>query len=473
MALVGVALGALVYAWAGRLVSPAGAWVSLVLFVFSPTLLAHGPLVTSDVTAALFFTAAAGALWLAMQRVTTATVAASAVLAAGCLLSKVSGPILVPIALALVAIRVIDGRPLEVAFRGTTIEHIGRARQAIIILGVLAACGLVAWALVWASYGFRYSAFAAATTGKETFLGQPQELPGAVGWLLSTARRFHLLPEAYIYAAGITVQYAAERAAFLNGQFGTTGWWWYFPYAFAVKTTIPALIAGLLAIGALVVQWSRPGDGTSWRQRAWNSLYAGAPLVVLVVIYFGFALTTNLNIGHRHLLPIYPGACDSRRRSRVLDSAVARSVVERAPTAWPTAPQAANACGSATGHATLGHGGRCRRDRGAGMARRGVAGDPPELPGLLQSARGRAVRRYKHLADSSLDWGQDLPALKQWLDRQGLVAKHTKAFISRISGPRVRNTTGSGRRSSPDSSIAARRSRRSRSAAVSIASAPR
>jgi hypothetical protein len=27
---------------------------------------------------------------------------------------------------------------------------------------------------------------------------------------------------------------------------------------------------------------------------------------------------------------------------------------------------------------------------------------------------------YKHLADSSLDWGQDLPALKQWLDSQGL-----------------------------------------------------
>src|SRR4030095_6142341 len=68
MALVAVALGALVYAWAGRLVSPAGAWVSLVLFVFSPTLLAHGPLVTSDVTAALFFTAATGALWAVVQQ---------------------------------------------------------------------------------------------------------------------------------------------------------------------------------------------------------------------------------------------------------------------------------------------------------------------------------------------------------------------------------------------------------------------
>ena len=60
-----------------------------------------------------------------------------------------------------------------------------------------------------------------------------------VGSLLSTARQFHLLPEAYIYGSGLTVQFASERVAFLNGQFGTTGWWWYFPYAFAVKTTIP------------------------------------------------------------------------------------------------------------------------------------------------------------------------------------------------------------------------------------------
>ena len=61
---------ALIYAWARRLVSPAGAWVSLLLFVFSPTFLAHGPLVTSDMAAALFFTAAAGAIWVALHRVT-------------------------------------------------------------------------------------------------------------------------------------------------------------------------------------------------------------------------------------------------------------------------------------------------------------------------------------------------------------------------------------------------------------------
>ena len=98
MALVGVALGALVYAWARRLISPAGAWVSLVLFVFSPTLLAHGPLVTSDIAAALFFTAAVGAIWVALHRVTPATVLGAGVLLAGAFLSKLSAPILLLVA---------------------------------------------------------------------------------------------------------------------------------------------------------------------------------------------------------------------------------------------------------------------------------------------------------------------------------------------------------------------------------------
>jgi hypothetical protein len=104
--------------------------------------------------------------------VTPAIVASGAVLVAGCLLSKLSGPILAPIVVTMLAIRLIDGRPIVVSLRATPIEYGGRARQLLVILGVLAACSLVAWGLVWASYGFRYGAFAAATTGKDTFLGQ-------------------------------------------------------------------------------------------------------------------------------------------------------------------------------------------------------------------------------------------------------------------------------------------------------------
>jgi hypothetical protein len=431
MALVGVALGALVFAWTRRLVSPEAAWASLVLFVFSPTFLAHGPLVTSDMTAALFFTGAAGAIWAAMHRVTPVTVLGAAVMVAGCVLSKLSGPILVPVALIMLAVRVIDGRPLTVAFRRTAVECDGRARQFLVLCGVLTVFAVVAWALLWASYGFRYAAFAVATTGQDAFLGQVHDQPGMVGWALSTARQHHLLPEAYIYASLLTVEFASERAAFLNGRFATTGWWWYFPYAFSVKTTIAAMLTGVLALSGLVVRWRNGREGETRWTRMRISLYAATPLVALVGVYGLFALASNLNIGHRHLLPIYPALCILAGGAafwiRPLfprtqgDGQTAR----RGRRARPSQPVAQRVEPSgvvkALGIATL-----------ALLAWHVVESLSirPSYLAYFNQLAGGPSHGYEHLADSSLDWGQDLPALKQWLDADRLQRGNENVYLS-------------------------------------------
>jgi hypothetical protein len=430
MALLGVALGALVYGWARRLVSPAGGWVALVLFTFSPTLLAHAALVTSDMAAALFFTAAAAAMWTALHRVTPTTVAGAAVLFAGGFLSKLSGPILIPVAMVMLIVRLIGGKPLVVSIRHRAVEYTTRARQSIVLLGVAAVIGVVVWAVIWASFGCRYAAFHAATTGKDTFLGQVTEQPGLTGAALALARRFHLLPEAYIYGSGLTVQFASERAAFLNGRFSTTGWWWYFPYAFAVKTTIPGMIVGLLAAAALAVRWKRGDAGQSWVGRAQASLYAGTPLLALLFVYWMFALTTHLNIGHRHLLPIYPALCILAGgaafwiqplvdRTRRADPQTGRERRRQRSNARPGTPvsRARKAAGLATVALLAWH------------ALESVDIRPDYLAYFNQLAGGPS-QGYKHLADSSLDWGQDLPALKQWLDGQGLQQPGSRVYLS-------------------------------------------
>jgi hypothetical protein len=425
MALLGVALGALVHVWTRRLVSLAAAWVSLVLFAFSPTFLAHGPLLTSDMTAALFFTAAAGAMWGALHRITPATVLGAAILLAAAFLSKLSAPILIVVAIVMTMVRLIDGRPLAVGVRGRVVEYASRPRQVAIVLGAAVIVGLVAWTLIWASFGFRYAAFAAGTTGKDGFLGQISEPQGAAGWLLSTAQRLHLLPEAYLYGSALTVQFASQRAAFLNGAFSTTGWWWYFPYAFAVKTTIPAMIIGLLAFAALVHRWRTTQAGETALARAGASLYAGTPLLALIGIYGAFALTANLNIGHRHLLPIYPALCilaggaafwfqplfDRMRTAAPQDGKNRRKHRPAAPAGHPTRAGLKSRSSMVLGIATV-----------AALAwhvAESVTIRPDYLAYFNQLAGGPS-EGYKHLADSSLDWGQDLPALKRWLDREGL-----------------------------------------------------
>ena len=179
------------------------------------------------------------------------------------------GPILVPVAIVMLAVRV-DRRPAarrRVPGRAT-VEYTGRARQLAVLLGV--AVGLGA-GRVGAHLGVVRLPLHARSPrrrpARTRSSARSQDQPGIGGRLLATARQFHLLPEAYIYGLRLTVQFASERAAFLNGRFATTGWWWYFPYAFAVKTTIPGMIVGLLALAAIVARWKRRDGGRWWTAR--------------------------------------------------------------------------------------------------------------------------------------------------------------------------------------------------------------
>jgi hypothetical protein len=82
------------------------------------------------------------------------------------------------------------------------------------------------------------------------------------------------------------------RAAFLNGAYSADGFPAYFPTAFLVKT--PLVILLLLPLSVVVLLWR--GD----------SRKTGTFLLISPVLYFLFSITSGLNIGYRHLLPMLP-----------------------------------------------------------------------------------------------------------------------------------------------------------------------
>ena len=79
---------------------------------------------------------------------------------------------------------------------------------------------------------------------------------------------------------------------YLLGQVSKTGRWYYFPVVLAVKTPVAFLL--LLALGVFV--W--------WRKRA--ELVYGLPIVFALGILIP-GMTSNVNIGVRHILPVYIG----------------------------------------------------------------------------------------------------------------------------------------------------------------------
>jgi hypothetical protein len=302
-------LGLLVFLWARKLFGVAGAYVSLLLFVFDPAMLAHGGLATSDLVAAAFFTAATWALWTVLHRVTPGTILVGGVTLSGVFLSKLSAPAVAVTAIGMLAVRLWVGRPLEIRLGRSEHTIRSRGRQAAVLTAVALAHMVMVVAVIWASYGFRYSAMGSHSTPADQFIdpwSDVLEEQSVVSQVVSWGRSTRILPEAYLYAIASVSAYSRHRVAFMNGRVTTEGGWRsFFPYAALVKTTIPELLVLLIGLGTLA--WDalskRPGSGA-----AANGLYELVPIGLLIVVYGAFAVWSPLNIGHRHLLPIIPAA---------------------------------------------------------------------------------------------------------------------------------------------------------------------
>ena len=141
----------------------------------------------------------------------------------------------------------------------------------------------------------------------------------------SSARCNHLVGvtgEHHPAARGLLIRLLArdalfrKRQAFLNGEYRRFGWVSFFPYCFAYKTPLALFVLlGAGSGGCVAVPKSRRIDVVATRlpikfcarrQATGNLLYEMVPLVALFVVYWAFALSSHLNIGHRHLLPTYP-----------------------------------------------------------------------------------------------------------------------------------------------------------------------
>ena len=384
MAVLGIALGLLVYAWSRRLFGATGGIVSVALYAFCPTLLANGPLATSDIAAALFFTASAWAVWALLHAVSPGSVLAAALAVAGLCLSKMSGILVVPMALVLGGIRLADGRPLPVTLRRAR-EIRARAGQLAVLVAAAAVQAAIVLVVVWAFYDFRYSGVRVPAPDQPP-LDWAGVLPaaGSLAPLIELARRHHLLPEAYLYGLAYMRKYAATRAAFLNGRHSWVGWPSFFPYSLVVKT--PLWLLGLVLAGAAGAILRRPGGAAREPARVRRNLYRTAPLWVLLGVYWASAIASHLNIGHRHLLPTYPAMLvlagglavwleAGGRAARLLIAAAALAYAVESALTWPN------------------------------------------YLAYFNQLVGGPRHGYRHLVDSSLDWGQDLPGLARWLER--------------------------------------------------------
>lgn len=383
MLVFSIGTGLLVFWWARRLFGTTAGWFALALYVLDPNVLAHAPLATSDSAAVCFLLASVTAFWRLLETPGWRACLLSSIVFGLACVAKFSAVLLLPMFLLLAAASV---------FRQPAAEQ---ARWCGRVLLWLAAHGLGAVAIIWLFFGFRFSGFSPDLPMAEHYIVSWENviaLLGAQGPVIAFLHDHRLLPEAFLYGYSWVVISAQQRAAFLAGEYSVTGWLSFFPLAFWWKSTL-ALIAGLAA--GLVLWLRRAAAPGTLRQ----DLARTAPLLTLVLVYGLFSLGSRLNIGHRHILPLYP----------VFYILVAGLAGGASPLPrW---------------RAVL-----------AGLLLAGQLGAnllvAPHYLAFFNRLAGGPAQGWQLLVDSSLDWGQDLPGLKAWLDRHNPPAAAQPVFLS-------------------------------------------
>jgi len=357
-------LALLVFLAAGEMFGTGAGFIALALLVFDPNLLAHGAVVGTDAGLSCFMFASIYAFYRYLKAPSVWRLVAVGLAAGLTLACKHTGILVFPMLLLLATCEVVrSGRPLALK----------SARQMAIALVVVSAIGIT---ILWASYGFRYQARAEGRQLNPPLaefvqgLSRPHDVR-----LLQTVARFHLLPESYIYGLADVRIMSDFYSSFLLGKVYPHGVWFYFPFAFAIKSSLSFLILLLIAIWAIAAKRL-----TAWRE----ILFLTIPPIFHLII----AMSSGMNIGVRHILPMYlffsvliGGACwkliqSNRRWAYAVVVLLIFQAISTSRT-YPAYIAYANE----------------------------LWGGPSQVHNLL--------------SDSNSDWGQQLKAVKRYLDQRG------------------------------------------------------
>ena len=246
--------------WTRRLFGDAAALVALALFGALPPILGHAGLATTDmaVTAMTVTALYVFARWLEVPSWRTALL-----LAFACglgLLAKFSFVIFFPVAALVMVI-------VHLVFH--------RDRVPLVRIAQIATGALLAFVMVWAAYKFTIGVLDVGMRPAWQRIASQYRIPA---------------PQFFAGLHYVRRHSASGHWAYLLGEYSRHGWWYYFPVLIFFKTPLAFLAAA--AIGVARTLRSRSAETIA---------VAIAPMAMLIP-----AMTSGINIGVRHVLPIFP-----------------------------------------------------------------------------------------------------------------------------------------------------------------------
>jgi len=294
MILILVLLGFYIFKWAKELFGNKAALLALFLFSFSPAFLAHGRLVTTDVGAATGVFIATYYFLKALKNPTKKTVILAGISFGLAELCKFSLILLIPFFVVLAFI--------------CWLVKLGTWKSALKTFILVLVIGYL---LIWPVYQYHVWNYPPERQVRDTqfllssFGNRP--LANFVTW---AANKPILRPYAQ-YALGVLLvlqRAAGGNTTFFLGEVSAAGWKNYFPVVYSIKEPLTFHIFTIIALLYIAWQIKKP-FWTNPLQRAKDWIKNHFPefaMLTFIGIYWATSLNSNLNIGIRHLLPVFP-----------------------------------------------------------------------------------------------------------------------------------------------------------------------
>jgi len=366
--LASLALAALVWRWSRRLWGERGGLLSLGLCAFDPNLLAHARLVTTDLWAALAFTAVFFLYWRFAALPGAGRFAALALGLALAQVVKYNAVLLVPLLAVLAAVRF--GPELVAAWRRGERAPV-RGRLGATALGI-ALAGVVALTVIdFAFLGDRtFTRFGDYHFRSATLRGAQERLPSLAAVPV---------PVAYPWLEGLDWVHHRERSGegygriYLRGELRERGGFrGYYLWAWLYKVPLPTQ---LLVAAALAVAWRRRRE-LDWRRDLAVLLLPALVLAVHLNFFFGAQMGVRYSLLMFPPLYVFAGVLLARPLRVAAAGALAAAV------AWLVVSV--------------------------------LSWHPHYLSYFNELLRDRRLA-WRLLADSNLDWGQNEHLIRRWL----------------------------------------------------------
>ena len=376
MILVGAFGGVFLFAWVRKRYGALTAIFAGVFYFLSPNILAHARLAATDITATVLIMCSV----LLFRDILTCRgykeVFVAGIFLGLALLSKFSALLLLPFYFAVVCSD----------FVARTVFRKEKGPAAGIFLRFFV-CLAVSFLVLWAGYAFEFKPLLVNVLRPEDkvefFTAAIQRiLPFAGGGFTDRCvRAFYTVPvplSSYIMGLMGVLRHGAEGArTFFMGSWSRTGHPMYYILAFFVKTPIPVIVSFLFGIFI----------GMKDKEHRPFNLY----LTGCILLFFIVASRSDLQLGLRYILPVYPfvfliaaqglkSLFQGKKMFRIAGAALVLWLAWTQFFIWP------------------------------------------DYLSYFNEIAGGPAKGYKYLRDSNIDWGQDLPALKDHMKKKGFGA---------------------------------------------------